>query len=163
MVCRLRAARESRDRRGCAVRARRARAVCRRHRSRCAEGLFRQKNTARSHEAAAEQGCLNAGSGNASRRRHDRQRYPVNMPFSRRDIDWTLLLVTLAICAVGVLQIYSATRDTDYTSAWWKQVIYIGGGLIFMWIAMSIDYHAMLHSVPILYGLSVLALLVTAV
>src|SRR5947199_6092861 len=28
---------------------------------------------------------------------------------------------------------------------------------------MSIDYHAMLHSVPILYGLSVLALLVTAV
>src|SRR5438046_1802456 len=85
------------------------------------------------------------------------------MPFSRRDIDWTLLLVTLAICAVGVLQIYSATRDTDYTSAWWKQAIYIGGGLIFMWIAMSIDYHAMLHSVPILYGLSVLALLVTAV
>ena len=48
---------------------------------------------------------------------------------SRRDIDWTLLLMALLICAVGVLQIYSATRDTGYTTAWWKQVIYIGGGL----------------------------------
>jgi hypothetical protein len=38
---------------------------------------------------------------------------------SPRDIDWTVLL----ICGVGVLQIYSATRDTDYTSAWWKQII----------------------------------------
>ena len=42
-----------------------------------------------------------------------------------------MLLITLLICAVGVLQIYSATRDTDYTSAWWKQVIYVLGGLIF--------------------------------
>jgi len=85
------------------------------------------------------------------------------MYLSRRDIDWTLLLVTLVICAVGVLQIYSATRDTDYTSAWWKQILYVFGGLIFMWIAMSIDYHGMLHYVPLLYGASVVALLVTAV
>jgi rod shape determining protein RodA len=31
-----------------------------------------------------------------------------------------------------------------------------------MWIAMSVDYHSMLHYVPVLYGLSVLALVVTA-
>ena len=81
---------------------------------------------------------------------------------SKRDIDWTMLLITLLICAVGVLQIYSATQNTDYTSAWWKQVAYILGGLVFMWIAMSVDYHSVLHYVPVLYGASVLALLVTA-
>jgi rod shape determining protein RodA len=85
------------------------------------------------------------------------------MHISRRDIDWTMLLVALIICAVGVLQIYSATRETDYTSAWWKQIGYVMGGLIFMWIAMSIDYHGMLHYVPLLYGASVVALLVTAI
>jgi rod shape determining protein RodA len=82
-------------------------------------------------------------------------------PLSTRDIDWTMLLITLLICAVGVLQIYSATRETDYTSAWWKQVVYVLGGLIFMWIAMSIDYHSVLHYVPVFYIGSVLALLVT--
>src|SRR5262249_33439568 len=85
----------------------------------------------------------------------------LTMYLSRRDIDWTLLLVTMVICAVGILQIYSATRDTDYTSAWWKQGVYIAGGLLFMWIAMTVDYHGMLQWVWPLYGLSVVALLVT--
>ena len=80
---------------------------------------------------------------------------------SPRDIDWTVLLIVLLICAVGVLQIYSATRDTDYTSAWWKQVVYVLGGLLFLWIAMMIDYHTMLHYGPALYIGSVGALLVT--
>src|SRR3954447_15783851 len=80
---------------------------------------------------------------------------------SPRDIDWTVLLIVLLICGVGVLQIYSATRDTDYTSAWWKQVIYVLGGLIFMWVALTVDYHTMLHYVPVLYIGSVGALLVT--
>src|SRR5258708_32651193 len=80
---------------------------------------------------------------------------------SPRDIDWTVLLIVLLICGVGGLQIYSATRDTDYTSAWWKQILYIVGGLFFMWLMTMIDYHAMLHWVPGLYIGSVTALLVT--
>ncbi len=80
---------------------------------------------------------------------------------SPRDIDWTVLLIVLLICGVGVLQIYSATRDTDYTSAWWKQILYVVGGLVFMWLATVIDYHAMLHYVPALYIGSVGPLLVT--
>jgi len=82
---------------------------------------------------------------------------------STRDIDWTLVLITLLICAVGVLQIYSATRDTGYTTAWWKQVIYIGTGLLFFWLLLMIDYHTLLHWVPALYICSFLALLVTYV
>src|SRR6478736_7680638 len=80
---------------------------------------------------------------------------------SARDIDWTVLLIVLLICGVGVLQIYSATRDTDYTAAWWKQIVYVVGGLFLMWLVMAVDYHSMLHYVPALYIGSMAALLIT--
>src|SRR5262245_54953029 len=82
---------------------------------------------------------------------------------SIRDIDWTLMLVSLIICGVGVLQIFSATRDTIWQDAWWKQIIYIGGGLLLMWLIMAIDYHALLHFVPGMYAVSLIALLGTFV
>ncbi len=82
---------------------------------------------------------------------------------SPRDIDWPLLLITLAVCGVGVLQIYSATMDTDFHSAWWKQMIYTCGGLFLMYAILAVDYHTLLHNVPMLYAGSVLALLVTYV
>ena len=77
---------------------------------------------------------------------------------SRRDIDWPLLLITMLVCAVGVLQIYSATRDTSWHDAWWKQVVYVFAGLALMWMIMVVDYHALLRNVPIMYILSVMAL-----
>lgn len=77
---------------------------------------------------------------------------------SRRDIDWPLMLITLLICAVGILQIFSATRDTIWQDAWWKQVLYVFLGLFLMWIIMVVDYHTLLHHVPLMYILSVLAL-----
>src|ERR1700686_460776 len=80
---------------------------------------------------------------------------------SPRDIDWTILIIVILICSVGVLQIYSATRDTDFQSAWWKQIVYVLGGLLFMWILLAFDYHSVLRYVPALYIASVLALLLT--
>jgi rod shape determining protein RodA len=80
-----------------------------------------------------------------------------------RDIDWPMTLIALLICAVGVLQIFSATRDTTWADAWWKQIIYIFGGLLLMWIILTIDYHTLLHHVPLLYGISVIALVGTYV
>jgi rod shape determining protein RodA len=80
---------------------------------------------------------------------------------SLRDIDWPLLLITMVICGVGVLQIYSATIETDYHGAWWKQILYVLGGLFLMWLILAFDYHALLHYVPMLLGASVVALLGT--
>jgi rod shape determining protein RodA len=80
---------------------------------------------------------------------------------SLRDIDWPLTLISLVICAVGVLQIFSATRQTTWADAWWKQIIYIFGGLFLMWLAFAVDYHSLLHHVPFLYGTSVVALVGT--
>ena len=76
-----------------------------------------------------------------------------------RDTDWSLLIVSLLICALGVLQIYSATRDTRWQDAWWKQLIWIGVALGLMWVVTSIDYHTLLGQIPLLYVMSVTSLI----
>jgi len=78
-----------------------------------------------------------------------------------RDIDWTLLIIVLLICAVGILQIYSATLGTDAHSAWWRQIFYVLGGLVLMWLVIPSDYHTFLHHVPVLYLGGTVALLGT--
>lgn len=80
---------------------------------------------------------------------------------SFRDFDWTLLAITLVISVLGVIQIYSATHDTKFHDAWWKQIVWIGLGLGLMWLVASIDYHTLLGQVPLLYGITVAGLLVT--
>jgi len=80
-----------------------------------------------------------------------------------RDIDWTLLIIVLLICAVGILQIYSATLGTDSHSAWWKQILYIIGGLVLMAMVVPSDYHGFLHHVPVMYISGTVALLGTRV
>src|SRR5580658_899102 len=80
-----------------------------------------------------------------------------------RDIDWWLLAITLAICTVGVIQIYSATLDTSSSSAWWRQAIDVLTGLALMWLVLTIDYHSLLHYVPVLYLVSVAVLLLLSI
>lgn len=85
---------------------------------------------------------------------------------SFRDFDWPLLIIALIICALGVLQIYSDTHDYrtathDYRDAWWKQILYIMVALAVMWLVASVDYHTLMAQTPILYTLSVVALLAT--
>ena len=80
---------------------------------------------------------------------------------SIRDFDWPMFILALAICSMGVLQIFSATHDTKWSDAWWKQVMYIVCAIAVMWVATLIDYHTLLGQVPVLYGLSVLTLIAT--
>jgi rod shape determining protein RodA len=72
-----------------------------------------------------------------------------------RDIDWGMVVIVLVICALGVMQIFSATLGTSSHDAWWKQIIWVGAGLLLMWIATSIDYHALMTHLTPLYLLSV--------
>ena len=75
-----------------------------------------------------------------------------------------MLIITLLICSAGILQIYSATHDTPaWEDAWWKQMIWIGGGILLMWIVSQIDYHTLMGQVPILYAMTVGLLAVTFV
>lgn len=79
---------------------------------------------------------------------------------SIRDLDWPLMIVTLALCTLGVLQIYSATQGTHWQDAWWKQIVWVGTGLAMMWVVAMIDYHTLLGRVYYLY-LAVILLLIT--
>jgi rod shape determining protein RodA len=82
---------------------------------------------------------------------------------SFRDLDWPLVAIALVICALGVLQIYSATHDTKWREAWWKQIIWVAIGVAIMWLVASIDYHTLLGQAPIIYGVSLTMLLATFV
>jgi len=82
---------------------------------------------------------------------------------SLRDLDWLMLFLVAALCGLGVLQIFSATYDTHYSDAWWKQLIWIAAAFIAMWVATLIDYHTLLGQVPVLYALSVVTLVATYV
>jgi rod shape determining protein RodA len=80
---------------------------------------------------------------------------------SIRDFDWLMFILACAICALGVLQIFSATHGTRFADAWWKQVVWLLAGMLAMWIATLIDYHTLLAQVPVLYVLSVVTLIAT--
>ncbi len=79
-----------------------------------------------------------------------------------RDLDWPLLAIALVISGLGVLQIYSATHDTVWHDAWWKQILFIVLGLAGMWLMTKIDYHTLLGQVPILYGVTIAMLVIVS-
>jgi rod shape determining protein RodA len=82
---------------------------------------------------------------------------------SIRDLDWPLLIVTLALCTLGVLQIYSATAGTKWEDAWWKQIVWVVTGLAMMWVMAALDYHTLLGRVIYFYFAAVGLLLATAI
>ncbi len=78
-----------------------------------------------------------------------------------RDFDWVLWLVTLAICGLGSLQIFSATRGTIWKGVFTKQLAAIALGLALAWLISRIDYHTLLGHAPLFYVATVVLLVVT--
>jgi rod shape determining protein RodA len=79
---------------------------------------------------------------------------------SFRDFDWALLSMVLLLCAISVLEIYSATLHTKYVGFHTKQIFWIAGGVVAMFLFSKIDYHRLLDWVPWAYGVSLVALVV---
>ncbi len=82
---------------------------------------------------------------------------------SIRDFDWGLLIYVLLICAVGVVEIHSATLGTKFAGSEVKQVYWILAGLVGMYVMSNISYHALLDRVPWMYGVALAALLAVKV
>jgi rod shape determining protein RodA len=72
-----------------------------------------------------------------------------------RDYDWLLLLIVVAICAIGVTQIYSATVSSAPTSQLygmhWRQLWWVLIGFAAMFVVSRVDYHVLLDRAPVLY------------
>ena len=74
---------------------------------------------------------------------------------SFRDFDWVLLVLVLLICALGVVEIYSATLSTKFMGVHIKQVYWILGGVALMFVVSVLNYQALLERVPLLYLISI--------
>ncbi|MBM3781272.1 MAG: rod shape-determining protein RodA [Acidobacteria bacterium] len=77
-------------------------------------------------------------------------------------IDWALLLAVLALCALGLATIYSATGGA--TTVYWTQVYALVLGLLALVVAMSIDYRLLGDTSHLIYlGIVLLLVAVMAV
>jgi rod shape determining protein RodA len=74
------------------------------------------------------------------------------------DYDWWLLAIVFAICGLSVLEIWSATHTSGLAGMHWKQVAWIGLGLVAMFLISRLDYHTVLDKAPILYVVGLAAL-----
>jgi len=70
---------------------------------------------------------------------------------SYRDFDWVLLVFVLILCALGVLEIRSATAHTKFAGAHIKQVYWILAGVCAMFLLSMVNYQAMLERVHWMY------------
>ena len=68
-----------------------------------------------------------------------------------RDYDWWLLAILAAICALGVVEIYSATHGSSLAGMHTKQLRWLALGTVLMFILSRVDYHLILDQAPILY------------
>ena len=73
-----------------------------------------------------------------------------------------LLGFVLLICALGVVEIYSATLNTKFMGVHIKQVYWILGGVGLMFIVSFFNYQALLERVPLMYLLSIASLVAVA-
>ncbi len=68
-----------------------------------------------------------------------------------RDYDWWLLAILATICALRVLEIYSATKGSSLAGMHLRQVRWLVIGFILMFALSRLDYHLILDQAPILY------------
>jgi rod shape determining protein RodA len=76
-----------------------------------------------------------------------------------RDYDWWLLAILATICALGVMEIYSATQGSSLSGMYMKQVRWLVIGFVLMFVLSRLDYHLILDQAPILYLIGLAALI----
>jgi len=67
-----------------------------------------------------------------------------------RDYDWWLLAILAAICALGVVEIYSATHGSRLRHAHEASAL-AGYRFVLMFALSRLDYHLILDQAPLLY------------
>ncbi|MGC1374511.1 MAG: rod shape-determining protein RodA [Candidatus Sulfotelmatobacter sp.] len=70
---------------------------------------------------------------------------------SYRDFDWLLLLFVLIICALGVMEIRSATMHTKFAGSHIKQIYWVLAGVGLMFVVSAISYQALLDKIQWFY------------
>ncbi len=82
---------------------------------------------------------------------------------SYRDFDWILLGFVLVICALGVMEIRSATIHTKFAGAHVKQMYWVAAGVGAMFLLSLVNYQALLDQIHWFYIASVASLMAVLV
>ena len=78
------------------------------------------------------------------------------------DFDWTLFTAILILSAIGIVEIYSATKNSQLEqSAAFRQLMWICIGIVLLFIVAALDYHMISEQIPLLYLAGIGALLYT--
>ena len=75
-----------------------------------------------------------------------------------KNVEWSLLIVAIILCTIGLVALFSATQSTDYDE-FNKQCIWLIVSLVIMGAIMLIDYETLIKISPILYGIFIILLI----
>jgi rod shape determining protein RodA len=85
------------------------------------------------------------------------------------NVDWITILIYIALCAIGVANIYSTEYNPDkttafsFTASYGKQLIFAGTGLILGLSILLFDAKFFSVFAPVIYGVTIFLLLVVLV
>lgn len=68
-----------------------------------------------------------------------------------KNIEWSILIVAIILCAIGLVALFSATQETEHDE-FNKQCIWVIVSIIIMVTIMMIDYETLTKISPIFYG-----------
>lgn len=76
-----------------------------------------------------------------------------------KNVEWWILILSILLCVIGCVALYSTTQSNDFGDLK-KQLIWIGISLFIMIAVTFIDYRILVKISPILYGISIILLIV---
>lgn len=75
-----------------------------------------------------------------------------------KNVEWTILIVAIILCIIGLVALFSATNETEHDD-FNKQCIWFVVSIIIMIGVMIIDYETLVKISPIFYGLFIILLI----
>lgn len=75
-----------------------------------------------------------------------------------KNIEWSILIVAIVLCIIGLVALFSATQETEHEE-FNKQCVWFAVSLIIMLGIMLIDYETLLKISPIIYGIFIILLI----
>lgn len=75
-----------------------------------------------------------------------------------KNMEWWIVIWGIALSIIGLIALFSATSESNYTE-FSKQIIWIAISFVVMLIVMLIDYNLLVRISPILYGVSIILLI----
>ena len=75
-----------------------------------------------------------------------------------KNMEWWIVIWGIALCIIGLIALFSAISETNYNE-FTKQIIWIAISIVAMFIVMMINYNVLVKISSVLYGISIILLI----